>query len=54
MGAFMALPIAAMITAFVKQYVRKYPLVYESTYNRTPDDSGPTDQRVADPAKGIS
>jgi len=54
MGAFMALPIAAMITAFVKQYVRKYPLVYESTYNRTPDDSGPTDQRVADPAKGTS
>jgi predicted PurR-regulated permease PerM len=54
MGAFMALPIAAMITAFIKQYVRHYPLVYHSTYNQDPDDDGPTDQPVAEPAKGTS
>ena len=49
MGAFMALPIAAMITAFLKQYVRKYPLVYQSTYNRTPG-AGARDRPVAEPA----
>jgi predicted PurR-regulated permease PerM len=54
MGAFMALPIAAMITAFLKHYGRKYPLVYESTYNRTPAEDRPTDQPVANPAKGTS
>ena len=35
MGAFMALPVAAMITAFLTRFVRKYPLVYQSTYNAT-------------------
>ncbi len=29
MGAFMALPMAALITAFVKEYARKYPIVYK-------------------------
>jgi len=54
MGAFMALPIAAMITSFATHYMRRYPLVYESTYNRTPDDDRPTDQAVADPAQGTA
>jgi len=33
LGAFMALPVAALITAFIKQYARKYPVVYTSAYD---------------------
>jgi predicted PurR-regulated permease PerM len=36
MGAFMALPIAALVTSFVSHYVRTYPLVYQSAYDRSP------------------
>jgi predicted PurR-regulated permease PerM len=36
MGAFMALPVAALITSFVSHYVRKYPLSYQSAYDRSP------------------
>jgi predicted PurR-regulated permease PerM len=32
MGAFMALPVAALITAFVGQYRRRNPVVYHSPY----------------------
>ena len=49
MGAFMALPVAAMITAFLTRFVRKYPLVYQSTYNAT-TPLGPGDHPVADPS----
>ena len=49
MGAFMALPVAAMITAFLTRFVRKYPLVYLSTYNAT-TPVGPGDHPVADPS----
>jgi predicted PurR-regulated permease PerM len=40
MGAFMALPVAAMITVFIKQYSRKYPVVYKSAYD-DPDNDTP-------------
>jgi predicted PurR-regulated permease PerM len=33
MGAFMAMPIAALLTSFVKHYVRRYPLAYRSPYD---------------------
>jgi predicted PurR-regulated permease PerM len=33
MGAFMAMPIAAMLTSFLKHYVRRYPLAYQSPYD---------------------
>lgn len=33
MGAFMALPVAALITSFLKNYGRKYALVYHSPYD---------------------
>ncbi len=38
MGAFMALPIAALITSFVSHYVRTYALAYHSTYDRAPQE----------------
>ena len=33
MGAFMALPIAALVTSFLRNFSRKYPLVYRSPYD---------------------
>ena len=36
MGAFMALPVAALITSFLSQYTRTYDLTYQSSYDRTP------------------
>jgi predicted PurR-regulated permease PerM len=41
MGAFMALPIAALVTSFLKNFSRTYPLVYRSPY----DDPVPEDDR---------
>jgi predicted PurR-regulated permease PerM len=32
-GAFMALPVAALITSFVRHYGRSYPLTYHSAYD---------------------
>lgn len=37
MGAFMALPVAALITSFLSQYTRTYDLAYQSSYDRSPD-----------------
>jgi predicted PurR-regulated permease PerM len=37
MGAFMALPVAALITSFLSQYTRTYDLSYQSSYDRSPD-----------------
>lgn len=36
MGAFMALPIAALITSFLSHYTRTYELTYQSAYDRGP------------------
>lgn len=41
MGAFMAMPIAALITSFVSHYARKYPLVYQSSYDTHPPEGAP-------------
>ena len=38
MGAFMALPVAALISSFIKNYRRSHEVVYESQYAR--DDDG--------------
>jgi predicted PurR-regulated permease PerM len=40
MGAFMAMPVAALITSFVKNYVPRYPLAYRSAYD--PDETDPS------------
>jgi predicted PurR-regulated permease PerM len=45
MGAFMAVPFAALIFSFVKNYRRGYEVVYESTYG----DEG----EATEPAKGV-
>jgi predicted PurR-regulated permease PerM len=44
MGAFVALPVAALITAFASNYRHHYPIVYESRY----DDHVGTDDQDAD------
>lgn len=33
MGAFMAMPVAALVTSFLSSYVRRYPLAYVSPYD---------------------
>ncbi|MCJ7796030.1 MAG: AI-2E family transporter, partial [Thermoleophilia bacterium] len=45
MGAFMAVPFAALIFSFMKNYRRGYEVVYESTYG----DEG----EATEPAKGV-
>jgi predicted PurR-regulated permease PerM len=51
MGAFMALPVAAMITAVVKNSGRKYDVVYRLKHDL--DDPGtPPDELEPDPAAG--
>jgi hypothetical protein len=42
MGAFMALPFAALVTAFIDTYGRSYPLAYDSPHDRT-SVNGPHD-----------
>ena len=41
MGAFMAMPIAALITSFVRNYVPRYELAYHSPYDSPHDESAP-------------
>ena len=40
MGAFMALPVAALISSFISNYRTPHEVVYESTYAGA-DDTGP-------------
>lgn len=40
MGAFMAMPLAALITSFVKNYVPRYALAYRSPYDSDEDVVG--------------
>ncbi len=51
-GAFMALPVAALITSFVRTYTRPYPLAYHSAYDQEPVNgaapSGTEGERAAD------
>jgi len=39
-GAFMALPVAALISSFISNYRTPHEVVYESTYAGA-DDTGP-------------
>lgn len=48
MGAFMSLPIAALVTSFVKNYVRTYPLTYHSQYDDP--EAAPVEPEPAEPA----
>jgi predicted PurR-regulated permease PerM len=49
MGAFMALPIAALITAFISNYRTPHPVVYHSQYDESdPDSDDDTDSATAD------
>ncbi len=41
MGAFMSLPVAALITAFISNYRTPYPVVYHSAYD---DEEEPSDE----------
>ena len=59
-GAFMALPVAALITSFVRTYARSYPLAYHSAYDQEPvlgtapsptESEQPTDKDVT-PSEG--
>jgi predicted PurR-regulated permease PerM len=43
MGAFMALPVAALITAFLSNYRHHYPVVYESRYDDNVGAGGDSD-----------
>jgi hypothetical protein len=40
MGAFMALPVAALISSFISNYRTPHEVVYQSTYAGA-DDTGP-------------
>jgi predicted PurR-regulated permease PerM len=40
MGAFMAMPLAALVTSFVKNYVPRYELAYRSPYDTDEDAAG--------------
>ena len=46
MGAFMALPVAALITVFIKQYAKTYPVVYTSAF-LSPDEEPRVDGSAA-------
>jgi predicted PurR-regulated permease PerM len=48
-GAFMALPIAALITSFVRHYGRSYPLTYHSAYDGAPADTAAASPTTPDP-----
>jgi hypothetical protein len=42
MGAFMAMPVAALVTSFVKHYVPRYELAYQSPYDTgEPEETEP-------------
>ncbi len=49
MGAFMAMPIAALVTSFVKHYVPRYALVY-----RSPQLEGARAQAAEDPTASLA
>jgi predicted PurR-regulated permease PerM len=38
MGAFMALPVAALITAFMREYRTPHEVVYHSVYSNEDDE----------------
>ncbi|MCU0301815.1 MAG: AI-2E family transporter [Candidatus Nanopelagicales bacterium] len=52
MGAFMAMPIAALVTSFVKHYVPRYPLVYRSARDGLVD--APAAELAGRPAAEVS
>lgn len=51
MGAFMALPVAAMITAYLRASSRRYPLAYRSHYDPILADKVEEPAEPADPAE---
>lgn len=52
MGAFMALPVAALIYSFIRNYRHSYQVVYESAYAK--DDDIPTEAPAGVPSDGDS
>jgi hypothetical protein len=51
MGAFMALPVAAMIFAFITNFRKGNVVVYESVYSADQGDKSTTQPEItADPA----
>ena len=52
MGAIVALPLAALVTAFTKQYDHNCPVVYQSAYDDLVPSS--TDAEPANPTAGIA
>jgi predicted PurR-regulated permease PerM len=53
MGAFMALPIAALITAFISNYRTPHEVVYQSVFD-DPEAGADTDEVAADDGEGSS
>lgn len=50
MGAFMAMPMAALLTAFIKNYAKRYELVYHSPYDDLDEKPAtPSEAKKADP-----
>jgi hypothetical protein len=54
MGAFMALPVAALITSFLTESTRRYPLEYHSVYDRTSADLPASEDRGRIPPEETS
>jgi predicted PurR-regulated permease PerM len=48
LGAFMAMPVAALITSFVKHYGQRYPLVYQSEFDPELGSAAPMSDTLAD------
>ena len=58
MGAFMAMPVAALVTSFLGNYVRRYPLAYVSPYDNLDDTPAPepieTGEEPGERGRGMS
>ncbi len=54
MGAFMALPMAALITSFVNNYTKRYKVVYKSGYDDSDEDQDDGDAADGDNATSSS
>ena len=58
MGAFMAMPVAALVTSFLGNCVRRYPLAYVSPYDNLDDTTTPepieTGEEPGERGRGMS
>ena len=50
MGAFVALPVAALITAFVSNFAKSHEIVYKSPHDEDAHDKGSLSETIQDVA----